>query len=353
MIVMENISKVYSQGDKKITALQDAAIAVQQGEIFGVIGYSGAGKSTLLRCINMLERPTAGSVKINGVEMTDLNGAQLQQARRKIGMIFQHFNLLSSSTVFMNVAAPLHLINAPRKVIEQKVGQLLELVGLSAQANAYPAQLSGGQKQRVGIARALASDPEILLCDEATSALDPETTDSILDLLLNINRQMKLTIVLVTHEMNVIKKICDRVAVMENGRVIEQGKVIDLFVNPQTHTTRRFVSTIIDTRVPGNVLESIQKSGISGIVARISYVGNAETGLFLTERAAKFRIQSSVIFGSIAEVKQTICGNLVVCLEGPRDKIQKLLQELENGGIHTEIVLDCSQPDFYPVAGLG
>jgi D-methionine transport system ATP-binding protein len=348
MIIMEDICKIFSRGNKKIAALQDASLTVSKGEIFGIIGYSGAGKSTLLRCINMLERPTAGSVRVNGVEMTALGEAQLQQARRKIGMIFQHFNLLSSGTVFVNVAAPLRLVNMPPKQIEQKVGALLSLVGLSEQANAYPAQLSGGQKQRVGIARALANDPEILLCDEATSALDPETTDSILELLLAINHQLHLTIVLVTHEMHVIRKICDRVAVMENGTVIEQGYVIDLFTKPQTPTSKKFIGTIIDTHLPAHIWETVSKQTAFGLLARISFVGDSGSVPVLAELARKFHIQSNILYGSIIEVKNTICGSVIVNFSGPREKIDQALSDLEYRGLQTEVLLDNKPPLCFP-----
>lgn len=259
MIALNDVSKTFFRDKSRVEALKNVTLEIGRGEIFGVIGYSGAGKSTLLRCMNMLEQPTSGTVTVNGVKLTELPEKELQKSRRKIGMIFQHFNLLSSSTVFSNVAAPLRLVHTPRAEIDQKVFELLELVGLTEQAQAYPAQLSGGQKQRVGIARALANEPEILLCDEATSALDPETTDSILDLLLAINQRLNLTIVFVTHEMHVVQKICDRVAIMEHGEVIEQGKVLDLFTRPQTPTAKKFIGTIVDTRVPDKIFNLLQQ----------------------------------------------------------------------------------------------
>ncbi|MBP2636237.1 MAG: methionine transporter ATP-binding protein [Firmicutes bacterium] len=334
-------------------ALRSANLTVNQGEIFGIVGYSGAGKSTLLRCINMLERPTTGSVKIKDIEITSLDDTQLQQARRKIGMIFQHFNLLSSSTVFMNVAAPLRLINTPQKEIEKKVFELLKLVGLSEQANAYPAQLSGGQKQRVGIARALANDPEILLCDEATSALDPETTDSILELLKAINRQLKLTIVLVTHEMNVIKKICDRVAVMENGVIIEQGYVIDLFTKPQTQTAKKFISTIIETQLPDKILEIVSKQSTPGLLVKVGFVGDVGAAPLLANLSGQFHVQPNILYGNIIEVKNTICGNLVVNFTGQRDKTLKALRYLEKCGLQAEILLDVKAAEVLLEKNLG
>lgn len=241
MINLKGITKVYGKGSNAATALSGLNLSIEKGEIFGVIGHSGAGKSTLIRCINLLERPTEGEVWVDGVELTSLNQGQLQEQRRKIGMIFQHFNLLSSATVYDNIAFPLRLAGTSRTAIDTKVKDLLALVGLEEHKGKYPSQLSGGQKQRVGIARALASDPDVLLCDEATSALDPQTTDSILKLLLDINKRFHLTIVLITHEMHVIQSICDRVAVIHGGGIVEQGKVTEVFLKPQHEVTRDFI----------------------------------------------------------------------------------------------------------------
>ena len=247
MIKLSNIRKTY---DGSTYALQGINLDIAKGEIYGIIGKSGAGKSTLIRCINMLEAPTAGEVVVDGLNLTKMPDNQLRLARKDIGMIFQHFNLLSSATVYENVAFPLKLSGKSAKEIQDKVLPLLELVGLESKKDQYPAQLSGGQKQRVGIARALANNPKVLLCDEATSALDPQTTKSILDLLKDINQSLQLTIVLITHEMQVIKEICDKVAVIENGKIIEQGPVIDIFSKPQQETTRDFISAIINHDLP-------------------------------------------------------------------------------------------------------
>ena len=246
MIEIKGLVKNYSTGQGVLHALNGVDLKVNEGEIFGIIGPSGAGKSTLIRSLNLLEIPDAGSIKINGKEVRSLKGKELRDFRRKIGMIFQHFNLLSSRTVRENIAFPLEIAGVPAGERNRKVDRLMELVGLSAHADHYPSELSGGQKQRVGIARALANDPQILLSDEATSSLDPESTEAILDLLKRIRDELNLTIVLITHEMEVIKKICDRVAVLENGRVIEEGEVIDVFLNPQQELTRRFIRTVID-----------------------------------------------------------------------------------------------------------
>ena len=233
MIELKSVTKVYDSGGQKINALNGVDLTVQEGEIFGVIGFSGAGKSSLIRCVNLLERQTSGNVIVDGKDLTTLSPKEIREVKRNIGMVFQHFNLLNSKTVFHNVAMPLLLAKVPKKEINQRVGELLEFVGLADKANNYPDQLSGGQKQRIGIARALATRPSILLCDEATSALDPQTTNSILQLLKKINHEYKITILMITHEMAVIREICDQVAVIEEGRIIERGSVFQVFSSPK------------------------------------------------------------------------------------------------------------------------
>jgi D-methionine transport system ATP-binding protein len=243
MIELVDVSKTFLSGNVSVHAVKDVSFTIHQSEIFGVIGYSGAGKSTLVRCLNLLERPTKGQVLIGGVDILKLGERELRRYRQKIGMIFQQFNLLASRTVFENVAFPLKYRKIKKKEIQEKVLSLLDLVGISDKVHAYPSQLSGGQKQRVAIARALASDPNILLCDEATSALDPQTTKSILKLLKDVNRKLGITIVIITHEMNVIKEICDRVAVMEDGNVVELNEVISIFSNPHAQITKDFINS--------------------------------------------------------------------------------------------------------------
>ena len=255
MIKINNLTKIYHTPTREIVALEKVDLEVEKGEIFGIIGLSGAGKSTLVRCINMLEKPTEGSVIIDGTDITGLTSRELLSARQKIGMIFQHFNLLSSRTVFGNVAFPLEIAGLTGGKIKDRVGELLDLVGLSDRAGSHPSQLSGGQKQRVGIARALANRPKILLSDEATSALDPQTTGSILELLKDINRRFNLTILMIAHDMNVIKRACDRVAVIDRSRIVEVGKVIDIFSNPQTAVSRNFIGSVIDKEVPEHLLQ--------------------------------------------------------------------------------------------------
>ena len=249
MIYLKNICKTFIDDNKKeVHAVNDVSLTINDGDIFGIIGFSGAGKSTLVRCINLLERPTSGTVEVDGKDLTKLSEKELRESRKKIGMIFQHFNLFPSRTIFGNVAFPLQGSGLSKEEIAAKVRNLLELVGISEKENAYPSQLSGGQKQRVAIARALANDPDILLCDEATSALDPQTTKAILDLLKDLNKKLGITIVVITHEMAVVKEICNKVAVMEKGRVVEEGAVVSIFANPQEALTQNFIKTTSNLR---------------------------------------------------------------------------------------------------------
>ena len=275
MIELTHISKDFASGGRTVHAVQDVSLSIGKGEIFGIIGFSGAGKSTLVRCINLLERPTSGSVTVDGKEMTALSARELRQARKKIGMIFQHFNLMPSRTVFGNVAYPLRGSGLSREQIADKVHRLLELVGIGDKAEAYPKQLSGGQKQRVAIARALANDPNVLLCDEATSALDPQTTKAILRLLKNLNEKLGITVVIITHEMAVVKEICDRVAVMEHGRVVEQGEVFNVFADPRQEITRSFIHTTSNLRKIEELIEEdspVVQLKPGELIVRLSYI---------------------------------------------------------------------------------
>lgn len=337
MISIRNVVKTYGSGDSAVHAIKNANIEIEKGEIFGVIGFSGAGKSSLIRCVNLLERPTSGSVIINGTDLTKLSQNELRQARRKIGMIFQHFNLLSSSTVFENVAAPLRLNKASKETIQKKVSELLELVGLAHRAQAYPSQLSGGQKQRVAIARALANDPEILLCDEATSALDPQTTESILDLLLDINQKYNLTIMLITHEMHVVKKICDRVAVMEEGNVVEMGTVLDIFSRPQQPTTKNFIRNIFDDQLPEGLLDRVQHVPGSRLV-RLTFIGESTGHPVLAELTEKFQLKPNILFGHITQIKDTPFGYLVIAINGDRTVLDEAVDYVKQQGIGAEVI---------------
>jgi len=278
-------------------ALSEVSLHVPAGQIYGVIGESGAGKSTLIRCANMLERPTSGQVLVDGQDLTQLNEKELTQARRQIGMIFQHFNLLSSRTVFGNIALPLELDNTPKAQIKQRVTELLELVGLSEKSDVYPANLSGGQKQRVAIARALASNPKVLLCDEATSALDPATTRSILELLKDINRRLGLTILLITHEMDVVKRICDQVAVISGGKLIENDKVSEVFSHPKTPLAQQFIQSTLHLDIPEDYQLRLTKESAAGRhpLLRLEFTGESVDAPLLSEAARRFNVNNNII----------------------------------------------------------
>lgn len=325
MISFNNVSKVYESGGQSVHAVEDVTLSVEKGEIFGIIGFSGAGKSTLLRLVNMLERPTAGTISIDDKDITSLSTKELRKLRQRIGMIFQSFNLFNSRTVFGNIAYPLKLAKVPKNEIKERVNELLKFVGLEDKANNYPEQLSGGQKQRVGIARALATSPDILICDEATSALDPETTTEILNLLKKVNREYNLTILLITHEMHVVKEICHRVAVMEKGKVIEEGKLFDVFTQPKTKTTQNFVRSVINDHLPESVLAKIQNGGQ---IYRLTFTGEETGQPVLSYTAKNYNVDVNVLYGNIIELQNVLFGNLLVELQGEQREIQKALQHL-------------------------
>lgn len=337
MIELKDLTKVYGKGSRAATALSGLSLSIKKGEVFGVIGHSGAGKSTLIRCINLLERPTQGEVWVDGVELTALTQGQLQEKRRKIGMIFQHFNLLSSATVYDNIAFPLRLTGTPRAEIEQKVKELLTLVGLEEHRNKYPAQLSGGQKQRVGIARALASDPDVLLCDEATSALDPQTTDSILRLLLDINKKFHLTIVLITHEMHVIQSICDRVAVIHGGGIVEQGEVAQVFLKPKHEVTKEFIRS--ETQADGPLRQAIDAvhAGYTKAV-KITFLGQKTYESTLSHVAQGTGVNFAILQGTISTIKDVPYGQLIVRFEGASGAVEATLKELTAQGLDVEVI---------------
>ncbi|MFP1739386.1 methionine ABC transporter ATP-binding protein MetN [Lonsdalea quercina] len=297
MIKLSHITKIFQQNDRAITALDDVTLHVPAGQIYGVIGSSGAGKSTLIRCINLLERPTSGTVLVAEQDLMALSNSQLTRARRQIGMIFQHFNLLSSRTVFGNVALPLELDNLPSAKIKQRVDELLELVGLSDKHDVYPANLSGGQKQRVAIARALASNPKVLLCDEATSALDPATTRAILELLKDINRRLGLTILLITHEMDVVKRICDQVAVISEGRLIEQDTVGQMFSHPKTPLAQKFIHSTLHLDIPDDYIARLTPTPREGSIPllRMEFTGQSVDAPLLSEIARRFNVNNNII----------------------------------------------------------
>ncbi|HTG68260.1 MAG TPA: ATP-binding cassette domain-containing protein [Candidatus Udaeobacter sp.] len=308
-------------------------MTVQKGEIFGIIGHSGAGKSTLLRCVNLLEKPTSGTVNVGGVELTGLSKRQLQTQRRRIGMIFQHFNLLSMSTVRDNIAFPLVLAKLSKTELNKRVDELLKLVQLEDHADKYPAQLSGGQKQRVGIARALANNPDVLLCDEATSALDPQTTNSILSLLLDINEKLGITILLITHEMNVIRSICDRVAVVDQGEIVEMGDVLHVFLKPEHPVTRDFVDQVADSGGIGQLLRER-----AGRLLRMSYIGDLTYEPILYNAVKPTSVQFAILQGTVSRMKQTPYGQLIVELIGSDAEIERVIAVLRKDGLEVEAV---------------
>lgn len=328
MIEFRNIKKSYQANGQSVDALRGVHLTVEKGDIFGVVGYSGAGKSTLLRLVNMLERPTEGEVLVNGKSFASLKPKELRAEKKKIGMIFQHFNLLQSKTVFDNVAIPLVLSGIRKETIQKRVRELLEFVGLSAKGRSYPDELSGGQKQRVGIARALATNPSILLCDEATSALDPQTTRDVLELLKKVNREYNITILLITHEMSVIKEICNKVAVMENGRVVEQGPVFDIFSKPTTEVARRFVRTVIHDELPQSFLKSLKEK--KPAVWKLNFLGSSSGKHLLSTVAKSFDVHLNVLSANISEIQETPFGNLIVEVVGETEEIKKAIQYIES-----------------------
>ena len=341
MIKLNNITKIFTLPDKKLTALDNVSLHVLKGQICGVIGASGAGKSTLIRCVNLLERPTHGAVIIDDVELTQLSDAELVKTRRQIGMIFQHFNLLTSRTVFENVALPLELENKSKAEIQEKTTALLALVGLSDKHNVYPANLSGGQKQRVAIARALASDPKVLLCDEATSALDPATTQSILKLLKEINRTLGITILLITHEMEVVKRICDQVAVIDKGRLIEQGTVSEIFSNPKTELAQEFISSTFHITLPEEYLENLSdtpKHAKSYPIIKFEFTGRSVDAPLLSQASKKFGVELSILTSQIDYAGGVKFGFTIAEVEGDEDAITQAKVYLMENNVRVEVL---------------
>ena len=341
MIRLEHISKRFEAGKQTVDAIKDVSLCIEKGTIAGIIGFSGAGKSTLARCINLLERPTEGKVIVGGAELTALNEKQLREKRKKIGMIFQHFNLLASRTVYGNVAYPLRGSGRSRKEIDRKVRSLLDLVGLKDKADAYPSQLSGGQKQRVAIARALANDPEVLLSDEATSALDPETTRSILRLLKEVNRTLGITIVVITHEMQVVKEICHQVYVMEDGRVVEQGDVFQIFASPQQAITRRFVDSASNLSHIQELLDDPArpiKLNPGDYLLRLNYLKRSTSEALISTLSRHFELDINILFGNIELIDGNPLGGLVVIAGGGHDKVTAATGYLSQRNVLVEVI---------------
>ena len=338
MIRVENVSKTYTGKQGTVEAVKDVSLEISRGEIFGVIGFSGAGKSTLIRLLNGLETVTSGHIYINEKDITTLKRKELLKERQKIAMIFQHFNLLWSRTVEENIAFSLEIAGVPKAERKGKVAELIDLVGLTGREKSYPSQLSGGQKQRVGIARALANDPEVLLCDEATSALDPKTTKDILKLLVEINQELGLTIVLITHEMHVVRQICHRVAVMEEGRVVESGEVIEVFKNPQQPITKQFVG---EERVDDEIDEVFHHLSTSlrpGVAVRIQYLGDRTGDAVLSEAIRKLDATVSILQAKVNITQKGILGSMIILIEEESSKAEKVIEYLKQAEIIVEVL---------------
>lgn len=343
MITLQNISKTFIDGGKEVQAVKDVNLTIHDGDIFGIIGFSGAGKSTLVRCINLLERPTSGTVTVDDKEITALSAKELRKARKKIGMIFQHFNLMPSRTIFGNVAYPLKGSGLSKQEIADKVHNLLDLVGISEKENAYPSQLSGGQKQRVAIARALANAPKILLCDEATSALDPQTTKSILKLLQKVNETLGITIVVITHEMDVVKEICNRVAVMDHGNVVEEGEVFSIFATPQNKVTRDFIKTTSNLQKIEELVEAgspVVALKPGELIVRLSYIEKNASEPLISAVTEKFGIILNIIFADVEIVQNAPIGGTVAIVSGDKDKVEQALNYLKEKNVGVEVIKD-------------
>ena len=342
MIKLEHITQTYVSPDgTAFDALKDVSIHIRSEEIFGIIGRSGAGKSTLVRCINLLNRPTSGSVIVDGQDLTKLPDDDLRKVRRSIGMIFQHFNLLSSRTVYDNIALPLELTGTPKDQIREKITPLIHLVGLDEHANKYPSQLSGGQKQRVGIARALANDPKVLLSDEATSALDPETTVATLELLKRINQELGVTIVMITHEMNVVKQICGRVVVMNKGEIVEEGDVIDIFARPQSDTTRALIGQVMARDLPQSIVDTVNASralnGRDNVhLLHLSFIGGEVTEPVISLASREFGINFNILRGTVDDLQGRTLGTLTLLVVAPGETYRKAVEFIRDRGVLVE-----------------
>ncbi|MFD6812836.1 methionine ABC transporter ATP-binding protein [Enteractinococcus coprophilus] len=332
------MSKRYSGKFGHIDALIDVSVRVERSDIFGIVGFSGAGKSTLIRMVNRLEEPDSGTIMVDGDDVTAMTKKQLLTSRRNVGMVFQQFNLLETKTVFRNVAMPLMLQGKSRAEIARRVDEVLDIVELSDKRDARVSQLSGGQKQRVGIARALATEPDILLCDEATSALDPKTTEAILQLLKRINKTMGVTILLITHQMQVVQRICNKVAVMEGGRVVEQGSVIEVFGNPQTATTQEFVRTVINDQIPEAVMDLVKNDPRNARIYRLRSVGVASQNALLSKLNQTTGLEINILGATIEQLEDTVVGVFHVQLVGSDDAIDRGEEHIDAARITKEQV---------------
>ncbi|MFV0557585.1 MAG: methionine ABC transporter ATP-binding protein [Enterococcus sp.] len=339
LIELTHVKKSYEGKAGRIDAVNDVSLAVEPGDIYGIVGYSGAGKSTMVRLLNGLELPTSGEVVVNGENILALKNKELRAFRKKIGMIFQHFNLLWSRTVLQNIELPLELAGVEKAKRKTRAEELLKLVGLEGRGQAYPSQLSGGQKQRVGIARALANEPQILLCDEATSALDPQTTEEVLDLLLDINKTLNLTIVLITHEMNVIRKICNKVAVMELGKVVEEGPVVEVFRHPQQAVTKRFVQQDFEPKEnPEEVISELIAANPQGSLVTLTFKEDNADEPIISQAIRQFDVDINVVYGNIRQAKEGTFGSLTILLTGKDQAINEAITFFGQEHVGVEVV---------------
>lgn len=338
IISFENLSKRYEKKGQTFVALDNVTFKVNKGDVYGLIGFSGAGKSTLLRMVNALETPTEGKVFVKGVDLTSLKESKLREVRKDIGMIFQEFNLLETKTVFDNIAIPLVLRHESKQKIKSRVEELLKFVGLEDKAKALPGELSGGQKQRVGIARALATEPEILLCDEATSALDPDTTESILNLLARVNKELNVTILFVTHTIRVVQKLCNKVAILEHGKLVENGSVIDIFSKPKSTIAKRFVETVIPSKIPESIVAELKKYEANYKVIRIFFHAEHATDDVIWQINAKLGVHTNVMFASVTELHGRVLSIITLQLTGNEEDFKKVEDYINSHGIAFEEV---------------
>ncbi|MFN7251869.1 MAG: methionine ABC transporter ATP-binding protein [Anaerobacillus sp.] len=338
MITLNSLKKVFQTKDGVVTAVDNINLTINEGEIYGIIGYSGAGKSTLIRMLNMLERPTSGTVEVARKNLSQLSNKQLRLARQEISMIFQHFNLLWSRTVRENISFPLEIAGVPKEKRKERVEELIKLVGLEGRGESYPSQLSGGQKQRVGIARALANNPKVLLCDEATSALDPKTTDSILELLVDINRKLGLTIVLITHEMHVIRKICHRVAVMENGNIVEEGPVLEVFRQPTQEMTKEFVKQVTEPEETVETVKHLLAETNTGKIVQLTFVGGDAEKPLITQMIRAFDIDINILQGKISHTQNGPYGALFVHIDGDDTEVERAIEYVKEKQVKVEVI---------------